>query len=470
MASAAWSPHPRECLVLSCEGVEGVSSTSGAVGGGAVVAYDLASGGAAQATLSPCSAPCGGVALLGKDHVIAAQQTGGGGIHLWDWKSENVSLRSFPPEQIVSVAASPSRDSPLIAAGGVSGRIYLWETATGELLRAWAAHYKAVGTLKFTDDGGVLVSGGRDALAQAWSIAACAERTKDATKGQSKDPTPLRVWSGHTLAVTSVWTGHGGAHSLILTSSLDRSVKLWSLTSDACLKSLSFPVALHCVACDPGEYLLFAGGADGRVFEAPLVAGARGGAAVDEHVYASSLEGHTNAVTSISFTLDGAGIVTSSRDGKAVLWDCHSRQAVRTFKPARGPVSGCFVVSKPPRIGAGAGAVSPRITPQPLEKYAGVRRGQLAPWEGAPTKLRRVEVEGGETRAVAATASAETPAADQTETGTGTAKTRGGKTGKSDSDALVKAREETAAAKAEAKRWATLYGELHAATAKDLDK
>ena len=41
-----------------------------------------------------------------------------------------------------------------------SGRLYLWEVATGELLRTWDAHYRAVSTLAITTGDAYLISGG----------------------------------------------------------------------------------------------------------------------------------------------------------------------------------------------------------------------------------------------------------------------------------------------------------------------
>jgi pre-rRNA-processing protein IPI3 len=43
-------------------------------------------------------------------------------------------------ERLTSVAASP--DGMFLAGGGVSGTLYIWETASGRLLRSWPAHYK----------------------------------------------------------------------------------------------------------------------------------------------------------------------------------------------------------------------------------------------------------------------------------------------------------------------------------------
>ncbi|GAB0491200.1 hypothetical protein MMPV_002452 [Pyropia vietnamensis] len=62
-------------------------------------------------------------------------------------------MRAAPPERpLVAAAASPC--GSWLAAGAASGRAYIWDTASGVLLRAWDAHYRGVTALAWTDDGG----------------------------------------------------------------------------------------------------------------------------------------------------------------------------------------------------------------------------------------------------------------------------------------------------------------------------
>ncbi len=55
--------------------------------------------------------------------------------------SQDAALqRSFAAEPIVAIAASA--DGCHVAGGGASGHLYLWQAASGRLLRSWPAHYK----------------------------------------------------------------------------------------------------------------------------------------------------------------------------------------------------------------------------------------------------------------------------------------------------------------------------------------
>ena len=72
------------------------------------------------------------------------------------------------------------------------------------------------------------------------------------------------------------------------------------------LRSLRFPAAIHKVITDPGDHALYAGAADGRIFETSLVeetSGSEGGSERHESGY-YTLEGHSAAVACLATTTD----------------------------------------------------------------------------------------------------------------------------------------------------------------------
>jgi WD40 repeat protein len=92
-------------------------------------------------------------------------------------RQEQALQRAFPQEPLTALAASAS--GAYLAAGGASGTLYIWCTASGALLRAWHAHYKAVSCLAFSDGGGVLLSGGEDTLVHSWLLAELLDARRD---------------------------------------------------------------------------------------------------------------------------------------------------------------------------------------------------------------------------------------------------------------------------------------------------
>lgn len=61
-------------------------------------------------------------------------------------------------------------DGLYVLAGGRSGRVYMWEAASGSLLRTWDAHFKAVTCMAVSSDGGLLFTGSEDTLVKAWAL------------------------------------------------------------------------------------------------------------------------------------------------------------------------------------------------------------------------------------------------------------------------------------------------------------
>lgn len=134
-----------------------------------------------------CARGC--LALLGRSHFLAGAQellsvassaphpvsdartaqSGSGALHAWAWGREQPALRCFPAEPLCALCASP--DGSLVAGGGSSGALWLWQAASGKLLRTWAAHHKAAAALTFSADGSWLVSGGEDTAVTVWALA-----------------------------------------------------------------------------------------------------------------------------------------------------------------------------------------------------------------------------------------------------------------------------------------------------------
>jgi pre-rRNA-processing protein IPI3 len=56
------------------------------------------------------------------------------------------------------------------AAGTPSGRVYLWELASGSLFKSWAAHYRGITVLRFHSDAQTFVTGSEDSVVSVWSI------------------------------------------------------------------------------------------------------------------------------------------------------------------------------------------------------------------------------------------------------------------------------------------------------------
>jgi pre-rRNA-processing protein IPI3 len=61
-------------------------------------------------------------------------------------------------------------DGAFCVAGGISGKIFAWDVASGTLLRVWRGHWKSVSALLFWGTDSCLISGGEDAAVHVWSL------------------------------------------------------------------------------------------------------------------------------------------------------------------------------------------------------------------------------------------------------------------------------------------------------------
>ncbi|KAG1674968.1 hypothetical protein FOA52_014763 [Chlamydomonas sp. UWO 241] len=341
------------------------------------------------------ASPRNGLCSVGRDYVVGAQ-TGKDALQFWTWHKDQALQRSFIQERATCVAAS--RCGSHLAAGAASGAVYLWEVASGRLLRSWGAHYKGVSCLSFNDSGSVLFSGAEDTLACAWLLAELLDVTQDPSDAAYLRPQPLHSWSEHTLPVTSLCVGSGEASCLVVTASLDRTVKVHSMADGRLLRSAALPAALNCVVMDAGEATLFAGGADGAVYEVSLVGAAASGSSGTSGAVSAArsdivrVECHSRGVNALSLSLDGEVMVSGSDDGTACVWDLRSRQAVQVIQgPGKLPVTSVLVIPQPEHMVAGpaggSGGSSGRQGPRrpqplaPLVKYPG-QPGTLKSWEG----------------------------------------------------------------------------------------
>uniref|UniRef100_A0A383WA77 Uncharacterized protein n=1 Tax=Tetradesmus obliquus TaxID=3088 RepID=A0A383WA77_TETOB len=384
-----------------------------------ITAWDLAT--ATQLTQYKGNASGRGrVTRLGSDYLAAAQNSKDA-IHFWTWHKDQVLQRCFTQEPLTALAASPN--GAYLVGGGASGTLYCWEAFSGRLLRSWPAHYKAVSCLAFSDSGGLLVSAGEDTLVAAWLLAEVLDEQRDgpaaaaAAVGMARVE-PLHTWSEHTLPVTCIYLGCGEGSALLATASLDRSVKLWSLTTGQLLRTITLPAGVTSVTLDAGEHVLLAGCVDGSIWEAPLAgqqlaapaaaaaaAGGSGAAAAASDAAAAAAaaagvvggpgsccyEGHSKAISSLEITPDGEQLVSGSEDGTARIWDLRSRQCLRSIaSPNKAPVTAALLMAWPGHLGpaGSAGRQGPkRLQPlAALAKFAGAA-GTSKPWEGALTVL-----------------------------------------------------------------------------------
>uniref|UniRef100_A0A671RRF1 WD repeat-containing protein 3-like n=1 Tax=Sinocyclocheilus anshuiensis TaxID=1608454 RepID=A0A671RRF1_9TELE len=217
-----------------------------------------------------------------------------------------------------------------IILGTKSGKIQIFDLASGSLLEMTDAHDGALWSMCLSPDQRGIVTGGADKTVKFWDF----ELIKDQDSGKSKflhlsfsscpDQRLLAVslldctvkifytdtlkfflsLYGHKLPVLCLDISHDSA--LIGTGSADRNVKIWGLDFGDCHRSIV--MFLQFV---PKTHLFFTAGKDRKIKQWDA----------DKFEHIQTLEGHHREVWCLAISANGDHIVSSSHDKSLRLWE-----------------------------------------------------------------------------------------------------------------------------------------------------
>ncbi|XRB03834.1 EF-hand domain-containing protein [Pycnococcus provasolii] len=208
-------------------------------------------------------------------------------------------------------SASYSADGTRIVSASSEQTVRIWDATTGACISVLKGHTDQVNSASYSADGTRIVSASDDKTVRVW----------DATTGAR-----LSVLKGHTDYVTSASYSADGTR--IVSSSRDKTVRIWDATTGArlsVLKGHSGWVNSASYSAD-GTRIVSAGGSFNleEIFwegfsrnddKTVRVWDATTGACI------SVLNGHSDQVTSASYSADGTRIVSASRDKTIRIWD-----------------------------------------------------------------------------------------------------------------------------------------------------
>ncbi|KAH9302211.1 hypothetical protein KI387_013794 [Taxus chinensis] len=320
---------------------------------GIVTVWDLSTG-LELLHFHGCSSPRNAITTIGNDtSFFAASQVlepfaiSPPSICFWTWSSPQIHHRIFPSEQIGPLACTSN--GVYLAGGGYSGQIYIWELPSGQLTRSWHAHKNTVRSLILSDDESLLVSSGDDGFVSVWPLIRILD-IAEGLDGETQLPC-LYSWAAHSFPVTGIASGIGGCNAVVVSCSLDCTLKIWSLGLGTHLRTLRLPCGINSIVVDPFEHALYAGGIDGRIYVAVLKVYFRGNDEIsDEDGIIGSLFDHNGPITALSFRMDGTTLVSASEDCTICLWDTCTNCVVRMFNYSRGPVINILVLPLLPQV------------------------------------------------------------------------------------------------------------------------
>merc|ERR1719188_891380 len=140
------------------------------------------------------------------------------------------------------------------------------------------------------------------------------------------------MWTGHALPVTGIHVGHGPAHGArVVTSSMDMTVKIYSMTAGDMLLSVSMTSAVTSIVMDNMETCVWVGDNNGDIHRICLLTPPRDVCVTSDTCNTTTLpRGHDTSVTMLSLSCDSLTLASGDSQGALHLWDANS--GVCTYK------------------------------------------------------------------------------------------------------------------------------------------
>ena len=192
---------------------------------------------------------------------IVASGSYGGNVVLFDAKSGEEKLEvSTGGDFAEQVQITP--DQQLVIAGTGTGMLWIWETATGTLVRTIPTHTDSIWGMRLASDGRTLATAGRDRTVRVTNIESGKQlhRLQHPGVAIGVDFTPdgrqivtgchdsqIRVWDLETGMVTRMLSGHRGSVNgidvssdgkLLASGGNDKTIRLWDFESGELLATL----------------------------------------------------------------------------------------------------------------------------------------------------------------------------------------------------------------------------------------
>ncbi|KAK3164444.1 hypothetical protein QOZ80_1AG0018550 [Eleusine coracana subsp. coracana] len=298
-----------------------------------------------------CLAPPSGLVdiagrLLAASRSDKKQPIFGGAIHFWDLNKLQGSHKSCIGEAVGPIACS--KDGVYLVVGAHSGNAYIWEVASGALLKTWRAHKNAISCLCFSQDSSLVISGSEDGKVHVWCMISLFQAEETQAHEVIKSRPNFYYTIEHGASITGILTILGAPCPILITSSLDGYCKVTELMSGRllCVLALSSPIST--IAIDHFEQLLVCGACDAAIY----ITGLYGIRMQQSALNVSKddcqvLYGHKSPVSALAFNPEGVCMVSGSKDYTVFIWNTTTWNIVRKLDNKIGPVTNLLVIPMP---------------------------------------------------------------------------------------------------------------------------
>ncbi|MBI1279811.1 MAG: PQQ-binding-like beta-propeller repeat protein [Anaerolineaceae bacterium] len=242
-----------------------------------------------------------------------------GELFLWDAASGTI-LRKFEGYNGAVYAVAFSPDGKTIVAG--SKNLIMWDVASGQILQHFVTQYNYITSVAFSPDGSMIASG---ACNTADFI--CPEG--ELALWESTNGSNIRALSGDEQGITSLAFSPDG--QTLVSASSNRQVVLSEVATGNILRTFTANSAVFSVAFNP----------DGRSIAIPSLDGSLTLWDIESGSQLRSFQGAISWTTSVSFSPDAKILASASclaiaegcqAGGEIILWDVATGNILRRFR------------------------------------------------------------------------------------------------------------------------------------------
>ncbi|XP_040379868.1 protein ROOT INITIATION DEFECTIVE 3-like [Oryza brachyantha] len=305
------------------------------------VVYDINTG-EKIVCIQDCVAPPHGLAFV-DGFLLAASRTDkdqpifGSAIYFWAPSKIKEVQKSYVAEAIEPIACS--KDGVFLVGGARSGHAYIWEIASGALLKRWRGHKTAISCLAFSQDTSLLISGSIDGTVCTWSMISLF---------QAEEPRPIEgteiylnfynvKQNEHKASITGILTLLRSPCPILITSSLDGNCKVTELMSGILVQTISLSSSVTTIAVDPLEQFLLCGAGDAGIYVTVLnEIGTKNSRLTLSEDNCQILSGHRAPISALAFSSEGPRLVSGSQDRVILIWDTRTWQVIRKIENKMG--------------------------------------------------------------------------------------------------------------------------------------
>lgn len=221
-----------------------------------------------------------------------------------------------------------------------------------------ASHLQPVTSLVVDPTSNFILSGSSDANIHVWSLSGILSFSKSSLSGNRQPPnSPVRTFSNHRAAITSLGVGHShGQNNIVVSTAKDNTAIVWDYRTGRALRTYLLPFSATCAVLDPVDRAGYVGYEDGSVQTIEFY---RSNSA-QHSLHDSSSQStpaqvsaedrwlppaaDSGAIKAMSLSYDGTTLLSAHESGKVLSWNIARRKFASSIADYTHPVTNLVVL------------------------------------------------------------------------------------------------------------------------------